>query len=361
MARAPQTQGGRLWPIGLLLLLPLVGLAVLLAQPELDLEWEHQPSHFWLVLIVAVVNVVLAYVTNVAAGRYHDARLILISLAFLASAGFLGLHALATPGVLLHHPNVGFAVATPVGLIIASVFAALSASPLAGPRAMAVLRVRHVLLRRPARAHGGLGRHVDRADPAPRRPSPARDSAGVLDILSIVAIGLYGCRGVAACGACIGARGGSLLFSMAVALVLLAEALVAVLVSRNWHLSWWEWHLLLLAAFTMIALAARREYQRGGSLSAAFGGLYLEATLARVDRWYATAVASVAGAEASGRSAGRGAAEPARRRGVRGRAGAAGPDRARGPPPRCGVPAVHAGGPDRAHPRSAGGRAAAGR
>ena len=94
--------------------------------------------------------------------------------------------------------------------------------------------------------------------------------------------------------ASIDARGGSLLFSMAVALVLLAESLVAVLVSRNWHLSWWEWHLLLLAAFAMIALAARREYQRRGSLSAAFGGLYLEATLARVDRWYASAVATVA-------------------------------------------------------------------
>ena len=137
---------GRLWPIGLLLILPLLGLAVLIARPELDLEWEHQPSHFWLVLIAAAVNVVLAYLTNAAAGRYHDARLILISLAFLASAGFLGLHALATPGVLLHEPNVGFAIATPVGLIIASVFAALSATPLAGPRAMAVLRLRRVLL-----------------------------------------------------------------------------------------------------------------------------------------------------------------------------------------------------------------------
>ena len=53
-------------------------------------------------------------------------------------------------------------------------------------------------------------------------------------------------------------------------------------------------------AFATIALAARREYQRRGSLSGTFGGLYLEATLARVDRWYASAVASVAAAEAEG-------------------------------------------------------------
>src|SRR5205823_4717002 len=54
------------------------------------------------------------------------ARLFLVSLACLASAGFLGLHALATPGVLLGK-NAGFELATPVGLVIASAFAALSA------------------------------------------------------------------------------------------------------------------------------------------------------------------------------------------------------------------------------------------
>ena len=42
--------------------------------------------------------------------------------------------------------------------------------------------------------------------------------------------------------------------------------------------------------------------ERRRSLSAAFGGLYLEATLARVDRWYASAVTSVASADARGES-----------------------------------------------------------
>ena len=90
-----------------ILLLPLAGLALLLAQPQVDLQWEHHPSHFWLVLLTAAVNMVLAYVTNVAAGRHRDARLVLVSLAFLASAGFLGLHALATPGVLLDSRTPG--------------------------------------------------------------------------------------------------------------------------------------------------------------------------------------------------------------------------------------------------------------
>jgi adenylate cyclase len=301
MATVARPDTARLWPVGFVLVLPIVGLALLIAQPELDMAWEHHPAHFWLVLSAAAINVVLAYVTNVAAGRYRDARLTLLSLAFLSSAGFLGLHALATPGVMLDDPNIGFAIATPVGLVIASVFAAASATPLAGPRAMDVLRVRGVLL------WGLVALMVVWAIfsiaqiPPLDGPPPPREGTGVVDVLSFAAVVLYA----------FAAwrlfqfwrfRGGEILLAMAAAVVLLAEALIAILVSRNWHASWWEWHLLLLAAFVTIALAARNEYQRRGSLGGAFGGLYLEATLARVERWYASAVASVAAAEASGDS-----------------------------------------------------------
>ena len=55
----------------------------------------------------------LAVATGVAAPRGAATRgCCLVSLAFLAAAGFLGLHALATPGVLLDTPNAGFVVAT---------------------------------------------------------------------------------------------------------------------------------------------------------------------------------------------------------------------------------------------------------
>jgi adenylate cyclase len=297
MASEPGRDAARLWPVGLVLVLPLIGLAVLIARPEFDLHWEHHPSHFWLVLIAAAVNVVLAYVTNVAAGRYRDARLTLVSLAFLASAGFLGLHALATPGVLLPDANIGFAIATPVGLIIASAFAAASATPLAGPRAMDVLRARTALLWGLI-AFMVLWAFASIAQVPPLDgPPPAREGAGILDVLSIVAVGLYGFAAWQLARQ-FQRRGGTILLAMVAAIVLLAEALIAMVVSRNWHFSWWEWHLLLLAAFATIALAARSEYGRLGSLAGAFGGLYLEATLARVERWYASAVASVAAAEA---------------------------------------------------------------
>ena len=61
----------------------------------------------------------LGYAVSATARRRRDARLFLISLAFMASFGFLALHALATPDVLLGK-NAGFELATPVGLVVAA-------------------------------------------------------------------------------------------------------------------------------------------------------------------------------------------------------------------------------------------------
>src|SRR5215218_3165513 len=111
---------------------PLALFAVLLWRPRIDRIWESHPAHFWLVLSAAAASFALGWAISSAGRRRRDARLFLISLACLSSAGFLGLHALATPGVLLGK-NAGFELATPVGLVVASAFAALSAVEL-GPR-----------------------------------------------------------------------------------------------------------------------------------------------------------------------------------------------------------------------------------
>ena len=109
------------------LAIPMVGLALLLSFPSLDVHWEHHPSHFWLVFGVALLNVALGLIVSEVARRSGDERLFLVSMVLLTSAGFLALHALATPGVVLSGPNGGFVLATPVGLLLASGFAALSA------------------------------------------------------------------------------------------------------------------------------------------------------------------------------------------------------------------------------------------
>jgi adenylate cyclase len=66
-----------------------------------------------------------------------------------------------------------------------------------------------------------------------------------------------------------------MLLSMTAAFVLLAEAMVAVVFARNWQLSWWEWHLLMLAAFGLVALGARLQWHEER-----FADLYLDDTTA---------------------------------------------------------------------------------
>ena len=117
------------------LALPLAGLLLLLIRPELDLQWQHNPTHFWLVIVVSGLAVLLGLVMGEAARKRRDVRVFLVSLAFISSAGFLALHALATPGVLLAGPNAGFDVAMPIGLFVGSCFAAASGLALLSPSA----------------------------------------------------------------------------------------------------------------------------------------------------------------------------------------------------------------------------------
>src|ERR687892_29859 len=136
----PEADGGmRLWLWVAALALPVLGLVLLLAAPDADVQWEHHPSHFWLVLAAGVTSAALAFSTSGVALRRSDARLYLVSLAFLSAAGFLALHALATPGVLLDGPNQGFVIATSVGLLLAALFVAASALPLPAARAHRVI------------------------------------------------------------------------------------------------------------------------------------------------------------------------------------------------------------------------------
>jgi class 3 adenylate cyclase len=272
----------RVWLLTLLLAVPLAGLGLLLAVPDVDVEWEHHPSHFLLVLVVALINVGLAIVTSESAHRRSDARLFLVSLALITSAGFLGLHALATPEVLLDEPNSGFVIATPFGLLLASGFAAASAAEIRGPRAGSILRRRAWL-------SGGLAvlligwAIASLAGLPPLDRPPEEEAPLAFRLLTPVGIGLY----VFAAWRywrLYRLRRRTLPLSVAVSFALLAEALIAVAFSRSWHASWWEWHVLMAIAFATVLVAIRNEYRNVGTVAGAFGGLYLEQTLERLDR-----------------------------------------------------------------------------
>ena len=77
--------------------LPLVGLASLLLRSELDPHIENYQLHFVVFGLVGAVAFALGYAAGEAANRRGDARVLLLSLAFMATGGFLWLHALGRP------------------------------------------------------------------------------------------------------------------------------------------------------------------------------------------------------------------------------------------------------------------------
>jgi len=248
-------------------------LVLVLAHPAVDESWENHPAHFWLVLTVAAINVALGYAVGVAARRRRDARLFLVSLAFVSAAGFLGLHALATPGVLIGK-NAGFELATPVGLVVAGVFAAASGLPLRPRTAERVLGWAWLLT-------GAL--FLLMAVWAVVSLAEVRPLAGELGTeqldgwqITLAAIGVV-LYAVAAIGyyRLYRRRREPFLLGVALAFALLAEAMLVIAWARNWRVSWWEWHLLMLVAFVAIAISARTEWHEER-----FAPLYLDETLA---------------------------------------------------------------------------------
>ena len=252
---------------------PLLLLVVLLARPEIDGAWENHPAHFWLVLGAALVATALGLSVTTAARRRRDARLLLISLAFIVSAAFLGLHALATPGVLLG-PNAGFELATPVGLLLAAAFCAVAAIELRSAQSEAVLRWAPGML-------VGLGllvaawAAVSLAELPPLDdPLAEEELDGWQLVLAAAGVALFG---IAAFGflRLYRRRQERFVLAMALAFVLLAEAMVVIAWAVNWQLSWWEWHILMLGSFLLIAFVARAEWHEER-----FSALYLDETLA---------------------------------------------------------------------------------
>ena len=259
---------------GVALSLPLAGLLLILAAPSADVHWEHHPSHFWLVLVTAAVSTTLAFATSGIALRRADARLFLVSLSFLSAAGFLALHALATPGVLLDGPNEGFTIATPVGLLLSAAFAGWSALPLPPQRAQAV--VRHAQLLRGALIAVMVAWAVVSLGDVPPLddPTPVERASGGLISLAVLAVIPFAFA--AWRYATMAFRTGApLLLAVASAFTLLAEAMIAVALARSWHASWWEWHVLMLIGFGAIAYSAQRE-----DGEERFSDLYLDQTAA---------------------------------------------------------------------------------
>ena len=252
------------------------------------MRWEHHPSHFWLVLLVAVVNAGLGLTMSETARRRGDPRIFLVGLAFLAASGFLALHALATPGVLLEKGNAGFTIATPVGLLNAAVLAVASSLDLTGRFGQAVIRGQNLLRAALVMLLLAWGIASLASLPPLDDPLAPEEAEGPLRVASLVGVVLFAVAAIRYRQLYLTTRE-PLPLAVLSSWLLLGEAMVAVAFGRNWQLSWWEWHLLMAIAFALVASVARSQ-QRQRRAGGPFASLYLDQTVARANAAYADAL-----------------------------------------------------------------------
>ena len=259
-------------------LLPLIGLVSLLLRSELDPHIENYRAHFVVFGFVGGVAFILGYAAGEAANRRGDARVLLLSLAFMATGGFLGLHALGTQQVLFTKEYAGFMVAIPVGLLVAAVFALASAFVDTRPELAAALIRRRSFLRVAVLAAMG-GWFVWTVLELPPLGGDSGEAATDRLILVLAILGTVLYAASAARYWIIFRHRRSLLAAAVIAcFVLLSEALIGVAVTgeRKWHASWWEWHGLIITAYLVIGIAAQREWREER-----FRKLYLPTTRER--------------------------------------------------------------------------------
>jgi class 3 adenylate cyclase len=263
---------------GVAALLPLVGFVSLLLHARLDPNWTNHQVHFVLFLTVGAVSFVLAYAAGEAAERRGDARVLLISLAFLATGGFLGLHAVGTPMVLFQHDLAGFKVAIPVGLLLAALFGAASAFVDHQPEYAPLVMRHRVALRRAVLGAMVVWFAWTVAELPPLSRPSAEGGTGTL-LTGLAGLGTF-VYALSAARYWVVFRGKMDLLpaSIVACFVLLSEAMVGVAVTgeRAWHASWWEWHALIVTAYLVVGFAARREWR-----DERFRGLYLATTRER--------------------------------------------------------------------------------
>ncbi|MBN1097390.1 adenylate/guanylate cyclase domain-containing protein [Blastococcus sp. TML/C7B] len=257
------------------LLLPAAGMVFLLKPDYAAVHWTSAPLHFVFFLVVGFVAASLSVVTGEAARARGDARVLLLSLAFLTVSGFMALHAAGTQHVLTHESLPGYTVAITVGLLVAAPFALASAyvdiRPWAGP---AVMRARPWLRAAVVGALVLWGIWSLGNWPPIDVITGEGPSGDALEIAAGTAALAYVCA-AARLWWVHRERLGFLVVSVVVCYVLLAEALLGVAAAgeRKFHPSWWVWHAIIVAGFLLVFAAARREWREER-----FRPLYLPAT-----------------------------------------------------------------------------------
>ncbi|MEZ4492958.1 MAG: HD-GYP domain-containing protein [Dehalococcoidia bacterium] len=305
-------------PVGWLLALaaPVLLFAFVRIYPPADVSFGSGTSHFYVVTAVAALALVLATAVLVTARRLPAARTLFLAMAFLSMATIFLAHGLGTspyfggPGgvhtTVTHNSSYGaqsigpttfgnpgdggttafdpgpgetfFARLKVVGysaqlsLLVSAAFFFLAVIDIPDQLSAWISRRQYWIA---AGLIAGLGGHVYFAlwHPQALAPLPldnpwvARSAATIATAgLLFAALRFYQAYRLAL----LPIQG-----ALAIAVVLLAEAQWSMQLGELWHLSWWEYHFLMLGGFLIGVIGLLHNYRITGDLGAIVEGLFL--------------------------------------------------------------------------------------
>jgi HD-GYP domain-containing protein (c-di-GMP phosphodiesterase class II) len=280
------------------LLVPVAVFALLRGVPGLDLVFQSPIFHVVVVSLIAACALQVAVMAAVAAARARQPSIVLLALGCLCVGLFMLAHGLVTPGVADRPANLW--VARFPLLAILSFSVCVAASPTRPNRAAMRLvgRAPRAALAGPGLLIAGLCLVlvISPASAFGEQELPGEEA--VRAVLTPLITALLAATAVVYWRRWRLSRD-PVQFALVAASVLAAEALLSIELGRLWHLSWWDYHVLLLVGFGAAVYAVVVGYRRTRTLEGVLGGLLATSTLDQISRSYPDALrALVAAVEA---------------------------------------------------------------
>ena len=281
-------------PWALLAAAPAAVFLVLRTNAALDFEVRSPEGHFYIVSVVASINVALGLIAVFAALRTRSVRVLLLAMAFVSMAGIFAVHGLSTPGFLVGEQYWAVtALSSRLSAVVASSLLAASAIDLPRPIDRQLLRLRVPILVgwvAAIVAYGFVGLRFPE-----QIPQGLMTSRPLLDV-SFVAVLLL--AGFTAHRYFYGYRRSGLPMYGAVTLgaLLIMQAQVGVHFGMTYHGTFWLYHIQLLIGFSAILWGLFIEYARGRSPVLAMEGLTLRDPIEQIQAGYTESIRSLAAA-----------------------------------------------------------------
>lgn len=300
--------------------LPLATLWLLLAGKAPDPQWQNASVHFVIVSATSLVALLLALLMVRAATQIRDTRVLFLALGFLSIAGLFLVHALTTPGALVEDNNVWVGFSARASLLAGGICFALGTVPWStGMQRRIIARqylvigcVSVVLTLYGIIAMQDVLRSGD-SDTAATGPHdfggyggygvPATTTAltshfGFLNnptlstVVTAITLALFAIV-VARYSLIYSALPSPLVAAFLLSGIFLFQSQISMVAAPVWHASWWEYHLLMLAAFVAAVIGLVVEYGQAGSVQGVVEGLLFRDTIVQVQRGYTEVIVAL--------------------------------------------------------------------